>query len=272
MVITFVISGLHNTCYLGKPFNPILGETYQARFPDGTMVYCEQSSHHPPVTAWQVLGPGGAYRMYGWGEWMASFRGNSVKGWQKGALFVEYADGGRITWTLPHVMVHGVLWGDRIIEYEGQAQFRDAANQLTCELTVPPPSGGLFSGWFSKKLPSDYFVGELAQAGKRLARVEGTWLGAIEFDGRRYWSVTDKFVPAEPVPEAESGAGGGPLVLPSDARFREDVRLLKAGKAKEAAEAKVRLEELQRRDARLRREAAQKRGVPRAPSTDKVSK
>jgi hypothetical protein len=33
-----------------KPFNPILGETYQGNFDDGTEVYCEHTSHHPPIT------------------------------------------------------------------------------------------------------------------------------------------------------------------------------------------------------------------------------
>lgn len=30
--------------------NPILGETLQGQFNDGTQVYCEQFSHHPPVS------------------------------------------------------------------------------------------------------------------------------------------------------------------------------------------------------------------------------
>jgi hypothetical protein len=42
LVITFALSGLHNTCKQKKPFNPILGETYQAVFEDGTQIYCEQ--------------------------------------------------------------------------------------------------------------------------------------------------------------------------------------------------------------------------------------
>ena len=33
--MAFAISGLHNSCRQLKPFNPILGETFQAFWPDG---------------------------------------------------------------------------------------------------------------------------------------------------------------------------------------------------------------------------------------------
>ena len=50
MVIAYGVSGLHLIVSMAKPFNPILGESYEGRFPDGTKVYCEHISHHPPIT------------------------------------------------------------------------------------------------------------------------------------------------------------------------------------------------------------------------------
>jgi len=135
LVITFAISGLHNTCHLGKPFNPILGETYQAGFEDGTEIYCEQLCHHPPITAWQLFGPDHLYYLYGYGEWTAAFRGNSVKGAQKGPLFVEFRDGTKIKYNLPLVLLNGVLWGDRIMEYEGVVAFSDEKKWITSNNT-----------------------------------------------------------------------------------------------------------------------------------------
>ena len=41
-----------------KPFNPILGETWQATLSDGTELFLEQISHHPPISAFQMFGPG----------------------------------------------------------------------------------------------------------------------------------------------------------------------------------------------------------------------
>ena len=39
------------TCHVfDKPLNPILGETYQGKLPDSSMVYMEQICHHPPIS------------------------------------------------------------------------------------------------------------------------------------------------------------------------------------------------------------------------------
>lgn len=56
--------------YLGnifeKPLNPILGETFQAIGGDGSGVFAEQTSHHPPTSHFYVHGPNGAYFFHGW--------------------------------------------------------------------------------------------------------------------------------------------------------------------------------------------------------------
>ncbi len=49
-----MIGGLRRQTSTLKPFNPILGETYQAQYSSGLQVYAEQISHHPPVSSWQV--------------------------------------------------------------------------------------------------------------------------------------------------------------------------------------------------------------------------
>jgi hypothetical protein len=37
--------------------NPIIGETLQGGYPDGTKIYCEQISHHPPISYFLCVGP-----------------------------------------------------------------------------------------------------------------------------------------------------------------------------------------------------------------------
>lgn len=49
-----------------KPLNPILGETFQARGMDGSMVYMEQTSHHPPISHFLIEGPNGNYHYRGY--------------------------------------------------------------------------------------------------------------------------------------------------------------------------------------------------------------
>ncbi|KXZ42669.1 hypothetical protein GPECTOR_125g502 [Gonium pectorale] len=58
-LVAFAVSGLCRQVSFHKPFNPILGETYQATYPNGLEVYCEQISHHPPISSWEVYEPGG---------------------------------------------------------------------------------------------------------------------------------------------------------------------------------------------------------------------
>ena len=57
-----IIAGLHHAFEnWRKPFNPILGETWQATLSDGTSMHMEQISHHPPVSAFHMEGPGAAH-------------------------------------------------------------------------------------------------------------------------------------------------------------------------------------------------------------------
>ena len=47
-----------------RPCN-MLGETWAAALGDGTRICMEQVAHHPPVSALEMHGPGGAYTFTG---------------------------------------------------------------------------------------------------------------------------------------------------------------------------------------------------------------
>jgi len=49
LVIGLQVGSMHCSLHSEKPFNPILGETFQAQI-GASSLFCEQSSHHPPVT------------------------------------------------------------------------------------------------------------------------------------------------------------------------------------------------------------------------------
>jgi hypothetical protein len=72
-------------------FGVSTGETYQATFSDGATIFCEQTSHHPPISHFQVLASDGAYKLQGWAGYEASFRGNSVKGYPHAHMNVFFA-------------------------------------------------------------------------------------------------------------------------------------------------------------------------------------
>ena len=60
-----------------KPFNPILGETYQGTI-DGCPIFLEQISHHPPISALYLVGRG--FKIYGNVQSKASLGLNCAKG------------------------------------------------------------------------------------------------------------------------------------------------------------------------------------------------
>ena len=84
---------LHNW---GKPLNPILGETFQARLKDGSMIYMEQISHHPPISYINYVGPDEIFSFHGYTEIAVRLRVNSVYLEVTGYKYVEFPDGTKI--------------------------------------------------------------------------------------------------------------------------------------------------------------------------------
>ena len=79
-----------------------------------------------------------------------------------------------------------------------------------------------------------------------VARCTGNWLSHLDWDGERRWTLLE-----------EAGEEWEPVAqpLPSDGRYRRDLALLASGEVKAAQAAKEQLEQRQRADAKLRKEA-----------------
>eukprot|EP00753_Platysulcus_tardus_P021836 PLAT9142.1.p1 GENE.PLAT9142.1~~PLAT9142.1.p1 ORF type:complete len:927 (+),score=380.70 PLAT9142.1:17-2797(+) len=246
-VMTFIVAGLHLNTRQQKPFNPILGETYQATIGDAEL-FCEQTAHHPPVSHFQLRHD--KFHFYGYYEYLAGYKTNALKGQQRGDNFVAFPDGGKVWFEMPYQLISGTMWGDRRIEWHGSMNFRDEANDLTCELRFNPEEwrGSFFS---KAERPTDAFRGDIMQAGSKVSYCEGSWLGSIEFDGEVFWDM-------ESVPPVFAMPISSPL--PSDCRFRSDLQSLKAGDLDAAADEKSRLENVQRRDRKLRKEGGKSSG------------
>ena len=90
------ISWLYPNHQWGKPLNPILGETYQATMPDGSVVYCEQVCHHPPISYILMEGPDGLFRYSGYADIAIKAYINSINLEVKGNKVVQFKDGGKI--------------------------------------------------------------------------------------------------------------------------------------------------------------------------------
>ncbi|KAJ4459630.1 putative Oxysterol-binding protein 9 [Paratrimastix pyriformis] len=275
--IAFVMAGMHPTLLQAKPFNPILGETLQATYADGTQIWMEQVTHHPPVSAWLVRDAAKTFEFVGWGEYEAKFRGNAIKAHQKGPQSVKFADGTTLYWLWPGLRIHGLVYGERISEYIGKVEFHYPAHNLHAELTFETENRGIIhsvTSFFSRSKrtarPVDFFSGDIfrqqwqgqlpvrGSPRERLASVDGTWLAYLDIDGRRYWDIrTSKPYVPRPVENP----------LPSDSRFRTDMTELAAGRLDSAQSEKVRLEEKQRHEAKLRKQGY----ASSAPATPPVA-
>lgn len=57
--MAFIVSNLSTHLErMSKPFNPLLGETYELKVEKGASFHCiaEQVSHHPPISALYIRG------------------------------------------------------------------------------------------------------------------------------------------------------------------------------------------------------------------------
>ena len=94
-VATYFVAGYHRAFLTwSKPFNPILGETWNAALPDGSRAYLEQISHHPPVSAYQIIGPNKSYHFYGHAQPTVAYKMNGITAHAGGDRAIEFGDGG----------------------------------------------------------------------------------------------------------------------------------------------------------------------------------
>ena len=104
-VAGFAVSALAcNWDRLGKPFNPILGETYELERPE-FRILCEQVSHHPPVSAFHADTPN--FSFHGSIHPKLKFWGKSVEIQPKGVVTVELpAHKEAYSWSNVNCVVH----------------------------------------------------------------------------------------------------------------------------------------------------------------------
>ncbi len=113
---------------LNKPFNPLLGETFEI-YEDGKFYFIgEQVSHHPPVSAFHIIGDSG-YKKYGTFNSKTSF---GVGTMSFSNIFNEYIDidehGEKFEFEPPCLSFHNLVVGTPYIDIEGTGTLRDLKN------------------------------------------------------------------------------------------------------------------------------------------------
>jgi len=238
-VIALAVSGLYISPSQEKPFNPLLGETLQAHWPDGTQAYCEHTSHHPPVTNFLVKGK--HFEMFGHLELTGRFKKNSLIGGVMGTVNIKFWDGQIVTYTFPSFRAGGMIFGERTTNWEGEMQVEDKTNSLKAVVTFGPErKKSLFRRAVGKL---DDFKGEIYLNKSKTSEITGSWLRNLLIDGEEIWNIDMQRPVFHQFPTNP---------LPSDWRYREDLVWLAKGNRDIAQNWKHRIENRQREDRKLR--------------------
>ncbi|CAB1329471.1 unnamed protein product [Coregonus sp. 'balchen'] len=161
----------------GKPFNPLLGETYElTREDQGYRLISEQVSHHPPVSAFHAESLVGDFVFHGSIYPKLKFWGKSVEAEPKGTITLELLKHGEVyTWTNPFCCVHNVILGKLWIEQYGTVEILNHSTGDKCVLNFKP------CGMFWKELHR--VEGYIQDKSKnKLCVIYGKWTECI-------WSV-----------------------------------------------------------------------------------
>ncbi|OWK51092.1 Oxysterol-binding protein-related protein 7 [Lonchura striata] len=137
-VAAFAVSAYASTYYRAgsKPFNPVLGETYECVRPDrGFRFISEQVSHHPPISACHAESDNFVF----WQDmrWKNKFWGKSLEIVPMGTVNVQLPrTGDHYEWNKVTTCIHNVLSGPRWIEHYGEVLIRNTRDaSFHCKLT-----------------------------------------------------------------------------------------------------------------------------------------
>uniref|UniRef100_A0A4W6E9K3 Oxysterol-binding protein n=1 Tax=Lates calcarifer TaxID=8187 RepID=A0A4W6E9K3_LATCA len=258
-VATFAISAYASTYHRAgsKPFNPVLGETYECDRPDkGFRFIAEQVSHHPPVSAchsdsrnftfWQDV------------RWKNKFWGKSMEIVPMGTTHVTLpAFGDHYEWNKVTSCIHNILSGQRWIEHYGEMAIKNVnSDACQCKITFVKAKS-----WSSTVNEIEGVVTD--SNGKVVHSIFGKWNESVfqgdppsatciwranpmPVDQEQYYGFTQFAVEMN-----ELDSTLRPLLPPTDTRFRPDQRLLEEGNPEGAEEQKQRIEQLQRERKRV---------------------
>ncbi|KAL1201694.1 Oxysterol-binding protein-related protein 2A [Cardamine amara subsp. amara] len=265
-VAAFAVSGYASTegrhC---KPFNPLLGETYEADFPEkGLRFFSEKVSHHPTVIACHCEGKG--WKFWGDTNLRSKFWGRSIQVEPVGVLTLEFDDGEIFQWSKVTSTIYNIILGKLYCDHHGVMQIR-GNRQYSCTLKFKEQS-------ILERNPHQVngFVEDVA--GQKAATVFGKWDDSLYYvagDGTSKTKVSDPTSNAsllwkrtKPPPNVtrynltsfaitlnELTPGLQEILPPTDSRLRPDQRHLENGEYEKANLEKQRLERRQRMSRQL---------------------
>ncbi|CAG0914540.1 unnamed protein product [Notodromas monacha] len=250
LVMAFCVSGLSSSKDRTlKPFNPLLGETFQWE-KYGIKLVSEQVCHHPPVSAFHAVGQ--SFTLYANLQPSIKFWGRSIEIQSKGhnVVFLNKHKE-HYYWESVPVLVKNIFLGTTYLEYGGTYKLH---KHNSCNRGSDPSMSK------SRRIPfrrnNSKGAKTLATSGdseKRiLFRMRARPPKASDYFNYGYFTlmlnelrITD-----------EQQQQDNNKLCPTDSRFRPDMRLLEQGKEDKGQEEKDRIEDIQRARRKQREDAA----------------
>ena len=130
-----------------KPFNPILGETFQCLLGDETTVYIEHTVHSPPTSNFLLRGRN--YSAFGYIITEASIGANSVKARKSGSFTIKFNDGITHKIYYPTISIKGTTVGTRTFNFSYFAAVTDETNRVAAYFKFNPDKKGTLGKLFS---------------------------------------------------------------------------------------------------------------------------
>jgi len=265
-ITTYLVSSFHLSVTEIKPFNPIIGETFQCRIAN-LDIYIEQTVNHPITYNFYIKEENNYFTMYGFVVTDASVNVNSVTATRLGKFFIKFKDGGLYRIRVPSVILSGISVGDRTFNFINNCLVEDLTNGICAFIECNPEELGFFSSFFkTKKTFPDYLRGKivelkdvtpdenggehkLSKNAKVLGTIEGEWTSYLNFDDVEYWNIENKYA---------FTLFSHEYTCPSDGTFREDLIYFIKDDQERSQTEKEKLEVRQRQDRKLRAEYKEK--------------
>ncbi|CBZ50967.1 oxysterol-binding family protein, related [Neospora caninum Liverpool] len=153
-----------------KPFNPLLGETFEFTH-RGYNFIAEQVGHHPPRTAYHVSND----RFLCWGDVVVRnrFTGKSLEVTTPGTVHVVFPSvDDHYTYRRVKLLVHNVIWGKLWAEVDGTTLIQ---NQKKGDYSIIQ---FLRKGWLDKSMHMIRAI-VFSAAGRPVYRLSGSWSHAL---------------------------------------------------------------------------------------------
>eukprot|EP01135_Chromosphaera_perkinsii_P001089 Nk52_evm39s158 gene=Nk52_evmTU39s158 len=258
---------------IGKPFNPMLGETYELKRRDkGYTLFSEQVSHHPPIVAMHADADSGSWQFYQDVNVKSQFRAKDMLIKQLGSSHVVFPkfNNEHYSWAKANTCIHNLIVGKLWIDHVGDVIITNHTTGDVCSLKFKPY--GFFGGVLGQ------VEGVITDKnGTSHYKLQGKWTDSMSFcpvaqpdKAKVVWRRND--LPPESDAQYnmtqfamtlnELEPGHRSKLPPTDSRFRPDQRLYEDGHLDRAQDMKTMLEEKQRA-ARRMREAKGETWTPR---------